>query len=331
MSCSTIRALNGSDGAQKTPQYRSDPAAQKVLWEMNRRLQGLERELADENREFADPQLVFITYVPRSGSTILSQILARTGGFNYISNFQARYWMAPYVGGVLENNVAARDCLDVPLQSRHGITPTTSSPNEFSYFWEHWLQLGAADPHTLDDPRWGRVDMPALRRQLQLIGSLHSGPLFFKKEWLGMNAGHFLRAFPTLKILHVRRNVLETADSIARARRLVYGSVDHWWAARPANYWQLIDLPWVDQIAGQIHGILQDTARWEAAYAGRFLSVSYERLVTDTHNAIQQIGAFLEMDLGVDNIPTHLETRPSHQSPDRECLRQALSECGLLT
>jgi LPS sulfotransferase NodH len=330
MSCSTIRVLHGSAGAEKTTQYRRDPAAQRVLWEMNRRLQSLEGELAEEHKDFPDPQLVFITYVPRSGSTILSQILARTGGFNYISNFQARYWLAPYVGGVLEKNVQARHCRDVPLQSDYGITPTTSSPSEFSYFWEHWLQLTAADTHTLDDAQWSRVDLPSLRRQVQLIGSLRPEPLFFKKEWLGMNAGHFLRAFPTLKILHVRRNALEIANSIARARRSVYGSVDYWWAARPANYWQLIDLPWADQIAGQIHGILEDTARWETTYADRFLSVSYEKLVTDTHHAIQQIAEFLEIDLGVDDIPTDLERLPLHQSPDSEPLRRALSEYGLL-
>ena len=314
---------------EKTQQYRNDPDVQETLWAMNRQLQGLESELAERANEFPDPQLVFIAYVPRSGSTILSQLLARTGCFNYISNFQARYWLAPYVGGIVERNAAARICHDIPLESRHGLTPTVSSPNEFSYFWDHWLQLQSAETHTLDEGHWNGIDLDGLRRQIKLLGTLQPEPLFFKKEWLGLNAGRFLADFPTLKILHIRRDAWDVANSIARARRKVFGSYDHWWAARPANYCQLRELPWPEQIAGQIRGILEDTARWETAFSERFLSISYASLIENTHDVLGQIGEFLDVRLTVADIPRRLQSLPANKVPRRDQLRQALADNGL--
>lgn len=315
----------------KTDAYRNDAEAQETLRKMNARLQGLERALAVDRPALPDPQLVFIAYVPRSGSTVLSQLLARTDCFNYVSNFQARFWLAPYIGGIVEKSLGRRDPLEVPLESRYGLTQTASSPSEFSYFWNHWLEFDDRGAHTLDDQQWRCVDLAGLRREMRLIGSLRSGPLFFKKEWLGMNAGYFLEAFPSLKILHIRRNLVEVACSIAAARRAVYGAVDTWWAGRPASYAQLRDLPWPDQIAGQIQGILADTARWEALYPDRFLSVDYESLAADVPTTVGRIGEFLNQDLSVERLPRRLARPSLRQTVEVNELQRALADRGLLT
>lgn len=331
MSLELIRSALLPAEVTKTASYRNDPEVQETLCEVNARLAGLERELAERAGDLPDPPLVFIAYVPRSGSTVLSQLLARTGRFNYISNFQARFWRAPYVGGILEKSLCPRDASHVPLQSRHGLTETTESPAEFTYFWKYWLQLGEDVVHTLDDQRQQQIDMVGMRQQLKLIGSLRNSPLFFKKEWLGMNAGLFLEAFPKLKILHIRRNVFDVACSIADARRAVYGSVEHWWAARPASYAELHGLPWPEQIAGQIAGILADTTRWEGIYPDRFLSVSYEDLAADVGTELSRVGDFLELDLPLERLPRSLSRPHRRPGADAESLRGALRNGGLLT
>lgn len=315
----------------KTVSYRNDPEVHETLRGVNARLAGLECELAERADDLPDPQLVLIAYVPRSGSTVLSQLLARTSQFNYISNFQARFWRAPYIGGILERSLCPRDCTHVPLQSRHGLTPTTASPAEFTYFWRHWLKLAEDAVHTLDDQRQQRIDLAGMRRQLQLLGSLRGAPLFFKKEWLGMNAGLFLDAFPSVKFLHIRRNVVDVACSIAEARRAVYGSIEHWWAARPASYAELRGLPWPEQIAGQIRGILADTARWEDKYPDRFLSVNYEDLAADVWAELRRIGDFLDLDLALNRLPRCLSRPGRREGADAEVLGEALRQGGLRT
>ena len=315
--------------ATKTAPYRNEREVEETLRSANRCLKGLENELTEQARDLPDPPLVFIVYVPRSGSTVLSQLLARTGHFNYISNFQARFWLAPYVGGIVEKSLGPRDCSEIPLQSRHGLTETISSPSEFSYFWQHWLKFEDHQPHTLDDQQWRRVDLAGIRREIRQIGSLRSGPLFFKKEWLGMNAGYFLKAFPSLKVIHVRRDPADVARSIAAARRAVYGAVDTWWAGRPAAYAQLRELPWREQIAGQIHGILADTSRWEAAYPDRFMSIDYERLTTDVPAAFRRIGDFLNVEVPADRLPRRLALPRRSRVADDHQLQRALADWGL--
>jgi hypothetical protein len=220
---------------------------------------------------------------------LLSQLLAASGRFNYVSNFQARFWLAPYIGGMLERNILPRDYHSISLTSDYGITTSSASPSEFSYFWKHWLRLDESPTDTLTDAQWSRLDIDALRLQLRLIGSLHAGPLMFKKEWLGMNAGHLLREFPTARVIHVRRNPRHVALSIHKARMEVYGDASHWWAARPSNIAKLRDSSWPDQIAGQIQGILQDIDRWQQQFPDRFLTVDYETLVSTPESTLQEI------------------------------------------
>lgn len=287
MSLSSV--LDNLENHDKSDRFRPDPDGQRVLFETNRQLQPLEISYFARAASIPDPELVLISYVPRSGSTLLSQLLAATGRFNYVSNFQARFWLAPYIGGMLERIVSPRDYQSIALTSNYGLTTSSVSPSEFSYFWKHWLHLDDSPTDTLTDTQWSQVDIEELRLQLRLIGSLHAGPLMFKKEWLGMNAGRFLQEFPTARVIHVRRNPCDVASSIHRARTEVYADVDHWWAGRPSNISELRELPWPEQIAGQIHGILRDIDRWRRQFPDRFLTVDYETLVSTSEPTLQEI------------------------------------------
>ena len=286
-------AIDSPDSCDKTEHFRPDPDCQRAIFETNRCLQSLEIDYFARAASIPDPELVLLAYVPRSGSTLLSQLLASSGRFNYVSNFQARFWLAPYLGGMLERSISPRVPQSISLSSRYGLTTTSSSPNEFSYFWKHWLQLDDSTTDTLSEQQWSHIDVEALRLELRLIGSLHAGPLMFKKEWLGMNAGHLLREFPTARVIHVRRKPLDVACSIYRARTEVYGSEDHWWAGRPSNFAELQGLAWPDQIAGQIHGILQDIDQWQQPLADRIFTVDYETLVSSPESTLQEVCSWL--------------------------------------
>jgi LPS sulfotransferase NodH len=289
------RIISGTDGTAKTAAYRPDRRIQEALYKTNESLQTVENSYGPLADSLPDPALVFVAYVPRSGSTLLTQLLARTGQWNYVSNFQSRFWLAPYVGGLLEQSIAPRRYDELPLQSDFGLTPSSGSPAEFSYFWEYWLRLAPELDHQLTHDRWEACDIAGLRRELRLIGSLHQGPLMFKKEWLGMNANHLLDAFPTAKMLHIVRDPMDVARSILKARRQVFGHRDCWWGAKPGNWNQLATLPWHDQIAGQIESILAATNSAIERFSARCLTISYEELVAQPVNSVEQIHAWAEL------------------------------------
>lgn len=325
-------AIDSVDNRDKANDFRPDPDAQRVLFETNRHLQPLEVDHFARAARIPDPELVLISYVPRSGSTLLSQLLASSGRFNYVSNFQARFWLAPYVGGMLERSISPRDHQSIDLSSSYGLTTSSSSPSEFSYFWKHWLRLDDAASDTLNDQQWSQLDIEALRLELRLIGSLHAGPLMFKKEWLGMNAGHFLREFPNARIIHVQRSPLDVALSIQKARTDVFGGVEHWWAGRPSNISELYELSWPDQIAGQIQGILHDINRCQEQHPDRFLSVDYETLVLTPEQILQRCCDWLDVrNAEFQHLPQHLSANVNpHETEVASKLQDALARRQLI-
>ncbi len=337
MSLARTRVTSGTDGARKTPSYQPDRLVQDALWDVNANLRLLERERAEELGNQAVPPILLIGYAPRSGSTLLSQLLARSGCWNYVSNFQARFWLAPYHGALLERSIAPRDISDIPLNSNYGLTPSSSSPSEFSYFWEHWLNLSSADrphqPHALDHDQWQAVDHAALRRQFTLLGSLGTAPWFFKKDWLLLNAQQLLTEFPTAKFLHIRRNVLDVACSIWQARCTVLGSPDNWWAARPERIEELAKLSWPDQIAGQIAELRFAASQLEDRFPGRVLTVDYETLTLNVHRTIRQVNDFIGAGCEeLDTLPDQLPCRSTqNERPCRDELALALRRAGLIT
>lgn len=304
------RILTGTDGTAKTAAYRPDRRIQEALFATNTCLQQLEDSYAPLADSLPDPHLVFVAYVPRSGSTLLTQLLARTSQWNYVSNFQSRFWLAPYVGGLLEQSIAPRHYDTLPLESDFGLTPNCSSPAEFSYFWERWLRLTPELDHQLTPERWQACDELGLRRELRLIGSLHPGPLLFKKEWLGMNACYLLDAFPSAKLLHIVRDPVDVARSILGARRQVFGHRDCWWGAKPASWDRLRSLTWHDQIAGQIHAILELTNEAADRFPSRCLTLSYETLVAQPTTTLEQVHAWAGLEVSQrSNIPDQLPHR----------------------
>lgn len=319
----------------KTKAFQIDSTVQDVLFQMNSVLQPLEEELIKGLPDSQNVPLLFISFVPRSGSTLLSQILANSGAFNYVSNFQARFWLAPYIGGMVEKSLFSRNEKRVELESRYGLTDSLSAPSEFGYFWRYWLSIEEDKPQILSEDKITGEKAAGFAKEMNAIRALSSMPVFFKKEWPGMNAGLLIKNLPNVKFIHLTRDPLLVAQSIYKARTDVFGSPDVWWAAKPSGYEKLKDMDPFRQIAGQIRGIRDDIGVWEKQYPEHFLRLKYEETVTDLPGCVDRILAFLGLS-GVSwdktRIPLKLPARNQAKLETKQIKKfeKALSEFGLL-
>lgn len=295
----------------KTKRYKKDASEEMLLYGINRSLQNLELATIKEIADSSSTPILCISYVPRSGSSLLYQLLASTKTFNYISNFQSRFWLAPYLGGVLEKSLFDKFSLPVSFRSDYGVTSAPSEPAEFTYFWEYWLNLAESERHTLAPKDYRKIKINQLARELNALRAMSRYPLLFKKEWLGMNAGFLLKYIPNIRFVHIERNSYDIAVSILKARKDVYGNRNTWWAAKPSNYCQVAQLDAYHQVAGQIHGIRNDIQKWMKMYPGNFLTVQYESLRTDVHSHLKIIADFA----GVEIPKKNLEEIPKKFSP----------------
>lgn len=249
------------DESERLPKFRKDALSEEFLQRFNHQLVPLQS--AEEAKQSA-PKLptVFIVGAPRSGTTLMSQLLAFSGCFGYVSNFVARFWLAPAVGARLQRSLGTgpeRD--ELRFESMHGVTRGWGSPHEFGYYWSRWFDLGQ-DTHKLSDEEIGRVDRVALQRSLASLELAFGLPMAFKNSsWCTLQADFLAQVFPLSIFVVCRRDPLFVAQSILQARRERYGNENIWWSIRPPDYQHLLNLPWWDQIAGQIVGITDEVAK----------------------------------------------------------------------
>ena len=105
-----------------------------------------------------DHPIIFIMGCARSGTTLVSQYLARSREFCYPTNFISRFYYAPYIGALLQRLMFDLDTKGelfgsfkeaVDFKSVLGKTKAASSPNEFWYYWRRFFKFG--EIQKLDD------------------------------------------------------------------------------------------------------------------------------------------------------------------------------------
>ena len=274
----------------RTRGYQKDHQEEELLAQLNTLLAPLEQVLKAKVEEPSLP-VVFIIGPPRSGTTLVSQLLAHWGGLGYIDNFVARFWMAPGVGARIERALKVREWVaKVSYLSEYGVTQGWVEPHEFGYFWNQWFDLGQ-EVHKLTDFELQGVDAQRLRRSVAAIEAEYQRPMVFKNNtWCTFQAGFLARVFPRSVFVVCERNPLFVAQSILIARKERLGHEGLWWSVRPKEYPSLKDLPWWDQIAGQVLHTIEDLEAMLAQLPGeRVVRAKYERLCENPKEVAQQI------------------------------------------
>jgi len=309
----------------RTPLYRKDPDQEQRLRNLNALLAPLEEQLICQ---FDKPKLpiVFIVGVPRSGTTLLAQILAQTDVFSYVSNFVARFWMAPYVGMLIEDSLGIRKTqCSQSFVSRFGVTEGWTGPHEFGYFWSRWFHFD--ETHKLRNKELAEIDRDRLRKELAALESVYNKPLFFKNLTCGLQIAFLAELLEKSVFVLCYRHPVYNMQSLLLSREKVLGDRSYWFSLRPKEYPTLVSLSPYDQVAGQVYYILKDI---EAAFSSlspeRFMQVRYEDLcsrpraeVNRIVDAVRRLGT--RVDWKPDTIPERFESTDVQRVSDEEFQR----------
>lgn len=233
--------------------YQKDEEQEKRLIELNALLAPLEQQLTEDLTEPQLPQ-VFIVGPPRSGSTLVGQLLAHWGGFGYISNFLARFYMAPGVGARIERTLDINNTMGQPdYVSDHARTKGWHEPHEFGYFWARWFNQGQ-ETHKLSNEALSKICTPDLLKSLASIESVYQSPMVYKNNtWFTFHIEFLSHLIPNSVFVICNRELIYVAQSIYQARLKLAGDQSQWWSLCPPEYRDLLDKNWDEQIAGQIY------------------------------------------------------------------------------
>jgi LPS sulfotransferase NodH len=265
--------------ARRHGAYAKDASDERFLEELNEYLATRELELYGDYG--IEHPFVFVLGLPRSGTTLLSQLLAYCLDAGYVNNFAARFWLAPVHGLRLARLIAA-GAEEPSFESDYARTKSLLDIHEWGYFWRHWLRK-----HTFDDvvharEREDEIDWAGLRLTLANVQHELGKPLVAKNMLGAYHLPRLRRELGPVVYVLVERDPLDAAVSILDARRKYYDDPRAWWSYIPPEYPQLKDRDHWEQIAGQVHYL----ARFYERALGEVgedavVRVTYEHLARD--------------------------------------------------
>jgi LPS sulfotransferase NodH len=273
--------------AKRRGAYAKDVSGERFLEELNEYLAPRERELY-EDHEIEHP-FVFVLGLPRSGTTLLSQLLAYCLDAGYVNNFAARFWLAP-VHGIRLARLIAEGADEPSFESDYARTKSLLDIHEWGYFWRFWLRKQTFDDVVHAREREDEIDWAGLR--LALANVQHElGKAFVAKNMLGAyHLPRLRRELGPVVYALIERDPLDAAVSILDARRKYYDDPSAWWSYIPPEYPLLKDRdPW-EQVAGQVHYLSRFYERaLQEVGEDAVVRVTYEQVARDPASVLATV------------------------------------------
>jgi hypothetical protein len=235
--------------------------------------------------------VVFIVGVPRSGTTLLYQLMCRHLDVGYVSNTMARWWMVPVAAARIRSPLR-RQARETTLVSDLGRSNEPDGPHEFGWFWQfHLLHEDTDDlaSDTLEDRDFG-----AAKAELEGLAGYFERPLVlkalvhvpYKIAWLKKN-------LPQARFIWIHRDPTFVAQSIIEARQDRFGDPTRWWSVRPRDVAQWRSRPPVEQVAHQIIDVTEAIERgFVEVGPDATLHVEYDQLVRQPEAELRRIADF---------------------------------------
>lgn len=255
---------------------------------INQLIDPLECALGDGSERPLTHRPILIVGPPRSGSTLLMQVLIHTLDVGYLTNAHERVYGAPSLAEHLIR-LPKRDRA-IEFESHHGKTQRWLSPHECGAWWyrffrrrPQYVPLEGADQRALR----------RLRAAVRRLGDVMDRPVLFKNLPCAVRLGPISAALPEALFLVTHRRLEDNARSLLHGRARRSGRYDQWWSTEPPTIDELTSLPPAQQVVRQIADIHAQIDRdREAIGPDRFMDVPYDELCRDPAAIVERVQAF---------------------------------------
>lgn len=200
--------------------------------------------------ELDSNQPIFIIGAPRTGSTILYQALTNCFEVSYVDNL-ACAWHRNLRFGLWLSQKKYGNQPHGNFKADHGNTQRfgAHAPSECGQFWYRWLPKNR---HFIDHHEVTEKMVSEIRSEVLGASNYLQRPLLFKNLNAGQRLRLIIKAFPSAKIIFVRRDPRFVIRSILRARKKVGTPNNRLWSILPPNYEELLSLSEGDMCAAQV-------------------------------------------------------------------------------
>ena len=253
----------------------------------------LEDKLFKNLKVKKEPNTVFILSAPRTGSTYLYQLIAKTFQLPYISNATNEiYPLNPIIGLIIQSKVN----VSIPLSNKFGKTKGIFQPSEGSYVLLNWF--GGGHPSQTVTKKILKGKNKHFRATLAASEIIFNGaPLIIKNPWNCFRISSIRKLLPKAKFIWLKRDIRKSAASDLESRYLTKKNPNKWNSATPSNIEKLKLLPPVHQvIENQFEFNRSIKANLKNIPSKNWITLWYEDILEDTNVELKKISSFLNRD-----------------------------------
>ncbi len=224
-----------------------------------------DNELGKKYSGLNDQAPVFIVGAPRTGSTVLFQLLSCYTRVTYISNLMA---MFPRYMAIIHRLTKYRiDNNKEVKESNYGIISGLHAPNEASKIFDFWINMNSS-----------AQAKSSVKTTVYRITRQSNCPLLVKSMGVSVKLSALKEYFPNAKIVFIKRNALYTAQSILKARLDINGDANAWWSIKPLGYESVLSMPPPYQVLWQVQNINQQIERALRETKLTHVAIDYQQL-----------------------------------------------------
>ena len=227
---------------------------------------------------------VFILGAPRSGTTILYQLLCKYFNFGFINNFVADFYRLPNAATSFYKKFF-NEQNNISLESKFGQSQNLYGPNEFGSFWYQWFD----NDHKLKKPI--SIIKKEILSGVSGLTKIHQKSILFKNVVNSMRVIQLNKIFDNPVFIVITRDELDTAQSILNARVKLYNDKNHLWSVMPSRIDNSeFEKPYWTQIIQQIRGVHFNIDLAKGAIGDdKFIFVEYSDLCNNTIKVLESI------------------------------------------
>jgi hypothetical protein len=286
---------------------------------LNNDLGTLERILeTEEDERFLN---IFILGLPRSGTTLLTQVIFNNLDVMCTNNVIAKFWKTPLVGAYLSKITLGSQKSD-SYCSVYAKTKYPWDPHEFSWFWNDLMNIKDITKYNITEEA-NRIDWERVRTKLVNLNKVLEAPMVHKPlELIGYHLEKFASLFEKALFIYIDRDALDVAYSLTEARLYRYSDISVWWGSYPPikNYSTIADQPYNIQIAIQVHCLKKMYfKKIPILPATKVLTTSYDSLCEKPDALLNEIvlkANKLDCEVTLLNVPTKFTPSKKERDPN---------------
>lgn len=285
-------------GSKRNPKYLKDKHGEIFLAQLNDHLLELENILTKVNPENKHPTF-FVMGAPRSGTTLLTQILASSIDTGYVNNLVARFHKTPLVGLHLSKQTLGNS-FTFDYKSHYAKTPTINDIHEFGYFWRSILKKQSIES-IINSQKLKTIDWKTVKHKILNIQNFFDKPLIFKNILGSYHIREFIDIlYKSVFFIYIERNAVDASLSILEARKKYNKSVNDWWSYVPLEYNLLKDKDYIYQIAGQVFFLQKFYNKMVDKYPNNVIKTTYDQICNDPQAISDKLVKICKVNLNYD-------------------------------